>query len=58
MGLEINKMLEREDQSRISQKNSRIKQNNSIVKKTERNHYESSYDERIIPTLQNKLKTE
>lgn len=44
--------------SRVSQKQSRVKNNSTLNKKTERNNLENSYDERIIPALQNKLKTE
>lgn len=53
-------MLDRQDmeKSRVSQKNSRVKNNSTVQRRTDRNHHlENSYDERIIPTLQNKMKT-
>lgn len=40
VGLEINKMLDRQDQSRISQKNSRVINNSTVNKKTDKNHYQ------------------
>jgi len=52
-------MLDRGADSRVSIKGSRV--NNSFInnKKTDRNNnMESSYDERVIPTLQNKVKSE